>query len=105
LGILEELGQLTFNAADTCGNHQPKLSKQSADLVGLSGARGDKSLTRPMQTQQCLLFCVLNRYKPHVRTANRFADRLCIRRIVLISLHVRLDELRRDELHCVLKLR
>ncbi len=58
-----------------------------------------------MQPQKRLLFDIFDRYKPHVWPANRFADCLGIRCIVFIGFHVRLDELRRNELHRVPKLR
>ena len=54
-----------------------------------------------MQSQQGLLFGVLDRYKSHIRSADCFADCLGIGGIVLIGLHVRLDELRGDELYRV----
>src|ERR1019366_8807342 len=57
------------------------------------------SLARAVQPQQCLLFGVLDRNKPHVRSADRLANGLGIRRIMFIGLHVRLDKLRRNELH------
>jgi len=47
-----------------------------------------------MQAQKRLLLGVLHRYKAHVRSPHRLADRFRIGDIVLVGLHVRLDELR-----------
>jgi hypothetical protein len=66
--------------------------------------RPTHALAGSVQSEQCLLFGVFDRYKSHVRSADCFADRLGIRSIVFISLHVRLDKLRRDELYRVPKL-
>jgi hypothetical protein len=45
----------------------------------------------------------LNRHEPHVGPRHRFADRLGISRVVLVGLHIWLDELRRNQAHVVSK--
>jgi hypothetical protein len=54
-----------------------------------------------MQTEQGQLNGILCGYKPHVRPADRFADRLRIGGIILVCLHVWFDELRCHQLHGV----
>ena len=61
----------------------------------------DKSLPCPMQRQYRLLLDVLDWNKSHARAAHRLADRLGIGGIVLVALHVRLDELRGHQAHGV----
>jgi hypothetical protein len=48
-----------------------------------------------------LLFGVLHWHKPHVRPADRLADRLAICCVIFIGLDVGLYELRRDQLYRV----
>lgn len=47
-----------------------------------------------MQRQDRLLLDGLDRHEAHVRSRGGFADRLGVGRVVLVRLHVRLDELR-----------
>ena len=51
-----------------------------------------------MHRQHGLLLDVLYRHIAHVGSAHRFTNRLGIRNVVLVRLHVRLHELRRHQL-------
>ena len=44
LGILQDLRHLPRDATDSFRKHDAKLSQQASDLIGLRGARGDKTL-------------------------------------------------------------
>src|ERR1022692_230763 len=96
--MLENLGQLALDGADTHWYHQPKLGQQPADLVDLCGALNDKPLARTVQPEQRLLFGVLDRHKSHVWPPDRLAYRLGIRCIILVALDERLYELWRYQL-------
>ena len=52
-----------------------------------------------MHCLQILLLNRLHRHEAHARPAHRLADRLGVVRIRLVCLHVRLHELRGDQLH------
>src|ERR1022692_1360055 len=101
--MLENLGQLALDGADTHWYHQPKLGQQTADLVDLCGAPNDKPLARTVQPEQRLLFSVLDRHKSHVRPTDGLAYRLGIRCVILVALDERLYELWRYQLNCVPK--
>src|SRR5205085_11070981 len=40
-----------------------------------------------MHHKHALLICAFKRNKPHARTQDRFADRLCVCRVILLTLH------------------
>src|ERR1700722_6927435 len=82
----------------TLGDHTSELRQQPADLIALRGPRTYQSLPRSVQCQERLLLGGLDRHKPHVRATHRLTDRLRIAGIVLVRLHVRLDELRGHQL-------
>lgn len=65
-------------------------------VIGL-GAITHQRITHAMQGRQSLLRFRLRRYKPHGRTRRRFANRLSIHKVVLVTLDERPYELRRDE--------
>src|SRR5262249_22797598 len=67
-----------------------ELGKMGSDRVDYGGPLANEQMTGVMEHQAALLLGRLGRHKPHVRPANRFADRLGISGIVLLSLHVRL---------------
>jgi hypothetical protein len=59
---------------------------------------------RAVQRKRCLLLGSFDRHEAHVRPRHRLADCLGIVAVVLVGLHVRLDELRRHEPHLVAQL-
>ena len=79
---------------DTACCNETKLSCIPPDCVGQLGAVTDQPLAYPNQHQVCLLFFGLYRHKPHRRPAHRLAQGVCISRIILTALYVRLDQLR-----------
>src|SRR5712671_1254821 len=76
-----------------------QLAGIATDGVGQLRAIADQPVTYADQHQGRLLLSRLYRHEAHRRPAHRFAKRFRIRRIVLAALDVRLDELRRDQLH------
>ncbi len=84
--------------------HDPELAQQPSNLIGLRVTRFHHSRTCAMQRQHRLLLYGLDRHETHVRPRHRLTNRLSIVAIVLVALHVRLDELRRHELDLVAQL-
>src|SRR5271165_5026661 len=71
----------------------------ATDGVAQLRAIADQPVTYADQHQGRLLLSRLDRHEAHCRPAHRLAKRFRVRRIVLAALQVRLDELRRDQLH------
>ncbi len=99
LAVLQDFRQALGNVADALRNDNPVLGQESADLVGLRRPRFDEALPGAMQRQHRLLFAGLDRHEAHRWSGHRLADRLGIRRVVLVGLHVGLDKLRSHESH------
>ena len=83
------------------GRRQAKLSRIAADGVGQLRAVADQPIAHAHEHQRRLLLGRLDRHKPHRRPAHRLAQRFRVGRVVLTALDVRLDQLRRDQLHLV----
>jgi len=69
------------------------------DLVDDGSAPGDQPIPNTMDRLQVQLVVGLDRDKPHVLTFDGFSDSLGINEVVLVGLHKRLHELRRDQPH------
>ncbi len=67
--------------------------------VGKLCAVVDEPAAHPDQHQRRLLIGGLCRHETHRRSAHRLAQRLGIRCVILAALHIRLRQLRRDQLH------
>src|SRR5438034_1638585 len=67
------------------------LGEQAPNLVSQLRAGADHTASYPVQRLQVLLLDGFTRHEAHVRTANGFADRLCVVRIILLRLQIRLD--------------
>src|SRR3954454_12547077 len=72
------------------------MSAQRVDQLRLLS---NQRLAHPVDRQRALLFLGLDRNKPHARPLHRLADRLGVGPVVLLTLHVRLDVLRRHQPH------
>jgi hypothetical protein len=72
-----------------------------ADRADHGAPLPDQKIARPVEQQRRLALRRLDRNEAHARPLNRFADRLRVRHVVLLALHVRLDELRRHQAHVV----
>ena len=81
------------------GGDQPVLSDQATDLVGLGRALLDQPTSYSVHRLDVLLIYRLDAHESHAGPAHRFADRLGVIGVVLVALHVRLHELRRNQLH------
>ena len=80
---------------------QTELRALSPQRVAELGALLDQEPTGAMERQHGLILGRLDLRKPHGRPLRCLADRRRVSRVVLVGLQVRLDELRRDQLHGV----
>ena len=94
----KEFGILVFDECDQRADTGKALARCDSKLcqVAAQGVHqhcplADQQLTDPMQHQYTLLLLALHGDEAHRRSRYRFTDRLCIRRIILLSLHVGLD--------------
>lgn len=90
----KQISILVFNESDQradTGNalarHHPELSQVAPQGIHQHGPLADQKLTDPMQHQHTLLLLALHRNEAHRRSRHRFADRLGIRRVILLPLH------------------
>src|SRR4029077_13632773 len=79
------------------------LQEERSDLIDDAGALADQSLTHAVKRLQVELFNGLRRHKPHRRALHRLSDRLRIPKIVLLSLRVGPNILRRHQSRIVPK--
>src|SRR5579863_4459005 len=86
-------------AADRRDN--PKLRKMSADGIDHRRLLADEQVPSSVQRQATLLLWRLGCDEPHVWPGDRFADRLGVGGIVLVSLHIRLHIGRRHQAYGV----
>ena len=75
------------------------LKQQGAHLVDDGGAFDDDALADAMGGLQLELLGVLERYASHRAATAGFSDRFRVVVVVLVRLHVRLDELGGDDAH------
>src|SRR5271165_4138777 len=81
------------------GGGKAELARIATDRVAQLRAIADQPVSYADQHQGRLLLSRLHRHEAHCRPAHRLAKRFRVRRIVLAALEVRLDQLRRDQLH------
>ena len=77
----------------------PELRKMTPERVDRLRALADQKIANPELHHARLLFLALHRNEVHGRALRRLADRLRIRRLVLLALHVSLNIGRRDQAH------
>lgn len=99
--VFDQLWNSRGDVSDSLRHDETELTQQPADLVRLRGARPHESPPDPVQGKDRLLLNVLHRDEAHVRPPDRFANDLCVGRIVLVGLDVGLDELRGHQPHRV----
>ena len=81
----------------------PKLGKMGTDRIDHRGLLTDEQMARAMKHQAALLLRGLGLDEPHVGSRDSLADRLCVGRIVLLSLDIRLHIGRRHQAHRMAK--
>ena len=101
LGVLQDLRQALAKLGQALADDNPVLAQQAAQPIGLGGALLHQTTAHPVQGQDILLLGGLHRHEAHTGTADGFANRLSIVGVVLVPLHVGLDELRADELDLI----
>ena len=82
---------------DALGADDAELRQMGPQRVDQHRPLPDQQLPCPMHRQNRLLLGRLHRDEPHRRPAHRLANRLGIRRVVLVALDVGLDVLRRHQ--------
>ena len=93
LGVLENLRQVRAKLSDPLSDDDSVFEQETADLIDHRRTLGHRLAADPVHVLQVLLLDRLHRDEPHRRSAHRFADRLRVAEIILVRLHVRLDEL------------
>jgi len=78
-----------------------KLGEMGTDRIDYGSLLPDEQVTRAVKHQAALLLRRLGRDKPHVGPGDRFANRLCVSRIVLLPFDVGLYVDRRHQPHGV----
>ena len=86
-----------FNAVASDRCDDAELSQMRADGIDHRGLLADKQVTGTVQRQTALLFNRFGRDEPHVRSGDRFADRLRVCGIILMALDVGLHIGRRHQ--------
>src|SRR6516164_6317717 len=79
------------------------LMLPSLSLPPLEFCFGTKEMARAMKYQAALLLDRLDRNEPHIRPRDRFADRLRVGRVILLSFDIGLHVGRRYQAHGVAK--
>src|SRR5580704_2790263 len=95
---LEALEQ-PINVSHSLGGSKTEFRRVAADSIGQLCAIADQPIANADQHQRRLLLGRFHRHEPHRWPAHRLAKRFGICRVVLAALDVRLDQLRRDQLH------
>src|SRR5512139_2034554 len=90
--------QLLDTLAPDRGNDS-KLCEMGADHINHCGLLADEQMARTMEHQATLLLHRLGLDELHIGPGDGLADRLCVSRIVLLSLNVWLDVGRRHQAH------
>jgi hypothetical protein len=75
------------------------LRDQAAYLVHLGYTLLHQAGTNPVVRLHILLLYSLDRNKAHIGPTHRFTDRFCISGVILVALHVRFDELWRNQFY------
>ena len=87
-----------------CVTRAPLTSTMPPQRVDRLRALAHQKIARVEQHRPCLLLFPLHRHKAHGRALRRLADRLRVRRVVLLPFHERLHVDRRDQPHIVAEL-
>src|SRR6266498_1438713 len=95
----QDARQLSTQEALPLPDGDAALQQESADLVDDASALAHQSLTHPMQRLQVELIGGLRRYELHRWPLHRLGDRLRVAEVVLLSLRIRANVLRRHQPH------
>ena len=79
----------------------PAFQQEGTPLVNHGCAACDRPVPNPMDRLQIKLVVRLDRNESHVLSTNRFRDGFVTNEVVLVRLHERLHELRRNQLNVV----
>ena len=101
VSILQDLRQAPLHGRAPLRDLDAVLQQQAANLVDLRGTPIHGQAAHAMDGLDVLLRDRLDGDEAHVRALCGLADRLGIGRVVLVRLHERLDELRRDQAYLV----
>src|SRR4051795_591197 len=99
-----DMGDHGLGVRDTLGKNVAVLGQVPAQGVDALCALTHQEITGAEHDPVRLLLLAFHRHEAHARPLGGFADRLGIRPVVLLPLHVRLDVGRRDQAHGVAQL-
>jgi hypothetical protein len=99
--VARSRGQERCDLVQTFGFDQPELCRITADRVAQLRTPRNQLVADAQQHQRRLLLNCLHRHESHPRPARRLAQSLRIAPVVLVSRHIGLHQLRRDQLYGV----
>src|SRR4051812_12857615 len=99
-----DMGDHGIGVRDALGKYVAVLGQMPAQGVDALRALAHQEITGAEHDPIRLLLLAFHRHEAHARALGGFADRLGIRPVVLLPLHVRLDVGRRDQAHGVAQL-
>ena len=73
--------------------NDPEFRKMRPDRVDGGSLLADQKMAGAMKHQAALLLDRLDRHEPHVGPRDRFANRLRVGRVILLSLDIRLHDI------------
>lgn len=101
MSVLENIGHRGLQLRRLLRKDHAALKQKGAYLVDDCGAPRDEPVTNPMHRLEVELVIGLNRDEAHVLALDCLRDSFRIDEVVLVGLHKRLHELRRNQPHIV----
>lgn len=92
--MLGQYGRQTFDDGRPFGQADPEFQQESVDLVDCGRSVTHQRFTHTMRGRDGLLAFISRANEAHVRPARRFADGLCIGKVILVALDEWLYKLR-----------
>jgi hypothetical protein len=88
-----------LDTVTTDRRYDPELGKMGPDCIDHRGLLADEQMADAVQHQTALLLGGLGRHEPHIGPGDRLANGLCVSRVILLPLDVRLHIGRRHQPH------
>src|SRR5262245_26922279 len=104
IALLRNDRQQLFEPLASLRSHNTEFSQMRPQRIDYLGPLPQQKIARPVLHQPALLLGRLRPHKSHRRPANRLADRLGVRCVVLVALDVGLHVLRRHQTNLMTEL-